>query len=249
MAEPWIRDAAQGFWIAAKQSNKAFPRDLEGAIAWALPVAVLKLPHLWVRHVQAALVQRQLPFPPDVDDRPLHGCVCAYSDRGIIVVDGADPADELRFTIAHELAHFLFDYRRPRDKAIKKFGSCISLVLDGLHEPTAEQRVDAVLSNTPIGLYAHFMHRDDSGAPTARTLASETQADAFALELLAPEAHVREKLPRDFIKRSFERKTSGLTRLLRKQFDLPQNVASQYGSRLCRRWFGGPSVREWLGLT
>jgi len=249
MAEALIRDAAQEFWIAAKQSNKPFPRDLEGAIAWVLPVALLKVPHLWVRHVQAALAQRQLPFPSDLEDRPLHGCVCAYSEKGLIIVDGADPADELRFTIAHELAHFLFDYRQPRAQAIEKFGSSIALVLDGLREPTAGQRVDSILSNTSIGLYAHFMHRHDDGAPTGVTLASETQADAFALELLAPEVSVREKLPRDFTKRPFEKKVTGLTRLLRKRFDLPKDVAAQYGSRLCRRWFGGRTVREWLGFT
>ena len=249
MAEAWIRDAAQEFWIAAKQSNKPFPRDLETAIAWVLPLALLKVPHLWVRHVHTALAQRQLPFPSNFKDRPLHGCVCAYSDRGIIIVDGADPANELRFTIAHELAHFLLDYRRPRAQTIQRFGNDISSVLDGLREPTANQRVDAILSNTPIGFYAHFMHRHDTGDPTPTTLVSETQADTFALELLAPETQVRERLPRGFFKKPFKERINSLNRLLTRHFDLPKDVAAQHANRLCRLWFGGPSVREWLGLT
>jgi Zn-dependent peptidase ImmA (M78 family) len=249
MAEPWIRDAAHEFWIAARQSNKPFPRDLESAIAWVLPLALLKVPHLWVRHVQAALAQRLLPFPSDFQDRPLHGCICAYSDRGLIIVDGADPADELRFTLAHELAHFVFDYRRPRARAIERFGIDISSVLDGLREPTANERVDAILSNTPIGFYGHFMHRHNSGGPTPATLASETHADAFALELLAPETLVRERLPRGFFKKPFEESVKSLNRVLVRHFDLPRHVATQHASRLCRLWLGGPSVREWLGLT
>ncbi|HZQ09243.1 MAG TPA: ImmA/IrrE family metallo-endopeptidase [Anaerolineae bacterium] len=35
----------------------------------------------------------------------------------MIFLDGSDPANEQRITVAHEIAHFLVDYQMPRARA------------------------------------------------------------------------------------------------------------------------------------
>ncbi len=248
MAESWIRDAAQEFWVSARKSGP-FPRDLEGAIAWVLPLGILRIPNLWVSDVEAALLQRQLLFTANAKNRPLHGCVCAYAGKGLIIVDATDDASELRFTVAHELAHFLLDYQTPRMQAIDRLGQEITSVLDGLRSPTAGERADALLANVPIGLYAHFMHRDGAGAAETAIAQSETRADALALELLSPEMEVRRSLPRGFLDKPFAKRIKSVRRVLVRRFGLPRHIALPQAARLCRSWFGGPSIREWLGFV
>jgi Zn-dependent peptidase ImmA (M78 family) len=39
----------------------------------------------------------------------------ARAGHGFISLDGSDADDERRFSLAHELAHFLLDYQDPRN--------------------------------------------------------------------------------------------------------------------------------------
>jgi hypothetical protein len=246
MIEPLLKETADQFWHAAGISP-TFPRELERAVAWVMPIAILKIPNLWTRDVEDCLRRRQLPLLSVTEDRPLHGCVYAYAGKGLIIVNGTDEIDELRFTIAHELAHFLLNYQVPRNRAIDKLGPEITDVLDGLRAARTIERVDAVLSGVLLGIYSHFMHREDV-KDGSTIVAAESRADRLAVELLAPEEAVRRLLPRGFYDRTFQRRVGSLRRLLKMRFGLPRSVAASLASRICREWFGGPSAREWLGL-
>ena len=120
MLEARLLRVAERFWEPAGHLARQFPRDIESAVAWSVPLFVVRLPHLWVHDLENYLRQRRLPASMEVADRPLHGCVIAIRGKGFIVVDGTDGAPELRFTMAHEFAHFLLDYQQPRLRAIER---------------------------------------------------------------------------------------------------------------------------------
>lgn len=248
MPEARLLRMAEKFWEAATHLERRFPRDFESAIAWSVPLFIVRVPRLCVHDIESYLRQRQLPAVIGVTDRPLHGCVIAIRGKGLIFVDGGDGAHELRFTMAHEVAHFLLDYQLPRQRAIERFGPQIEEVLDGLRPPTPEERVDGLLANTPIGLFAHFMHRVGGDVAAADILEAESNADLLAFELLAPEVEVWGAVPKNFSKRTFNARRASIQRLLIRRFGLPRNAAARYSAILCRSRFGGPSIREWLGM-
>src|SRR4051812_4215291 len=104
-----IRKIATDFWRLA-EGAASFPRNIEMAILWALPLAVAKIPRLRVASVCAWLSEYGLPAIVPIGDRELRACVVAACGRGVIFIDGSDPLDEQRLSLAHELAHFLLDY-------------------------------------------------------------------------------------------------------------------------------------------
>ncbi len=170
MVEPSLTRIAEKFWRSVGQQHPVFPQDIESAVAWALPVAILRMPNLWVNDVEECFRQRQLPVPVGTANRALHGCICAYGGKGLIIVNGTNNAAEIRLTIAHEVAHFLLDYLQPRERALDRLGATVGPVLDGLRRPTAEERIDSLLVDAPVGLYTHFMHRNGRGEPDQAVL-------------------------------------------------------------------------------
>jgi len=89
--------------LAVRRRSRALPRNLESHVLWALPVAVLKFPKLHLSEARLWLAQRNM-FGPDDGERELHACLIAFAGRGLIFLDGTDPADELRFSLATRLA-------------------------------------------------------------------------------------------------------------------------------------------------
>lgn len=237
------------FWEPAPQIECTFPRDIESAIAWSVPLFIVRVPNLWVHNVETYLRQTQIPVLIGAPDRPLHGCVIAIRGKGLIVVDGTDVPNELRFTIAHEVSHFLLDYHEPRLRTLEKLGSQVKEVLDGQRPPTHEERIDGLLAATPIGLYAHFMHRDSAGSPSSTILDVENQADRLAFELIAPEKEVWASAPKHIADRPHSDRVAILQRLLVRRYGLPTEPAHHYAVTLCRSRFRDKSVREWLDIT
>jgi hypothetical protein len=249
MLETRVHRTAEKFWKPAGDIQSRFPRDIESAVAWSLPLFVVRLPRLWVHDVECYLRKRRLPvLIGPAADRRLHGCVLAIRGKGLIIVDGTDKPAQVRFTIAHEAAHFMLDYQEPRLRAVEKLGENIQSVLDGERALKPEERVDGLLSNAPVGLYAHFMHRDSAGFGSEKILEAESQADQLAFELIAPEAELWRMLPKGFAERGYEQRLTTVRLLMVRRFGLPSEVAAQYAASLCRSRFGGATVREWLGM-
>jgi hypothetical protein len=184
-APVWCADLADAFWAELRESPP-FPRDLRESASW-FRIAVVELPGLSVTRVCHWLSSRVTPIDLAEPDRPLRGCL--YADRGeaFAFLDADDDAAERRFSLAHELGHFLRDYWGPRRMVEKRLGPAALDVLDGLREPTFEERLSAVLRNVAVGPFAHVMRRDESGRPlTPEERRSEEAADRLAFELLAP---------------------------------------------------------------
>ncbi|HEY8475659.1 MAG TPA: hypothetical protein VIN09_02185 [Chloroflexota bacterium] len=249
MVEGWVRRLADEFWEAAGPPGP-FPRDLEGPMLWALPLAVVKLPRLGLWAVREWLEGRRLVVHPALrqGDRPLRGCLVAAGGEGFVFVDGADPADERRVTLAHEVAHYLADYHAPRARLVRRLGPGVLAALDGRRPPTSEERGLAAVLGVPLRPHVHLLDRGPGG-DVARALVhgAELRAHRLALELLAPAEAVRARLIASGGPRLGRRLVPALTDLLVDEFGLPPGIAHRYARQLAGA-DGQPTVREWLGL-
>jgi hypothetical protein len=233
---------ADSFWNMATEIEP-FPRSLERAIALALPVAVIKLPHLALGSIETWLRTRQIEYSFNCSSRFVRGCLICYGGMGIIFCDGTDPSDEIRLTLAHETGHFLVDYWYPRQKVLNKFGASILEVFDGIREPTITERIHAVFESTKIGVVTNLMDRQDAGDIT---WAVEDKADKIAFELLAPANEVLRTL--DFSETKYSQRTHHLSEKLVNLYGLPVHAARAYSGALLCSIGKGPSWSETLRM-
>lgn len=212
----WCVELAAAFWAKAGPPPP-FPRDLAGPAAF-FGVGVEPVAGLSVAAVRGWFRARQIAVPFAEPDRPLRGCLVAWRGVGFVFLDPADAAAERRFTLAHEVAHFLRDYWHPRETVRRRLGDAALGVLDGDRPPTPAERVAAVLRGVRVGPFAHLLARDDRGVPASDAeREAEAAADRLAFELLAPEADVGE----------------GATGAeLEARFGLPKGAAGAYAARL-----------------
>ena len=231
----WVVELAACFWERAGE-DEAFPRELRRPIARALPVAVVSLPGLRVSSIDAWLERRGVACDIRVGDRLLRACLVARHGHGVIFLDGGDSAEEQRFSLAHETAHFLRHYEEPRLRAAGRLGDRVLEVLDGDRPPEAAERVDSLLAHMRIGAYIHMMERD---AGSARGVgASEQEADLLAFEMLAPA---------EAIEREGARNRLDITHVLCGSYGMPVGAAERYAQRLAPR--RRATVAHRLGLV
>jgi hypothetical protein len=176
---------AERFWNLVGFEEQ-FPRTLEGVIALALPVTTVRLPKLTPRSISTWLAQAGIQWNSHTRERPLRGFLIAHRGHGFIFVDGSMAQDELRLTIAHELAHFLLHYVPQREAAISRLGEGIQAVLDGDRPATPAEKLSGVLHGVQLGPCEHLIDRELSGALAEAALKVEVEADLLAFELLAP---------------------------------------------------------------
>lgn len=242
-ADACIENAARDF-RRMLGAEPRYPCDLEECIVWSLPLDVRRVDGLRVSYV--ALVARKLGMPYSFEgkDRRLCGCLLAHADRGIIFLDGSDQEDERRFTLAHELAHYLLDYLAPRQRALQSLGERIRPVLDGVRPPTMEERLYAVMEDAPLGVLSHLMERPSGGVASTAVLNIETRADQLALELLAP-AYLAMQAAVAARTQPYNSRLAHLSAELANQYGLPPAIARYYAATLLHR-SSGPTVKEWL---
>lgn len=225
-----------------------FPRTLEPAVFVVLPLAVVRLPRLRLRIAVEWLNRHGIAHGDDAFDRPLHGYLIARGGLGIVFLDGTDQHDEQRFSLAHEVAHFIYDYLRPRTQAIRALGSGIEEVLDGLRLPTAEERLAGVLRGMPLGVYCHLGRRSSHGhIEDSKILHIEDKADQLALELLAPLAGVIASI-RTRLSPQGSSSEDVVANILREQYGLPHGISKVYARMVLSAIRSGRSFREWLGV-
>lgn len=243
---------AEEFWALAQPADR-FPRDMEEAVAWALPLALVRLPRLRPHAALRWLAEQRVDgaaLLPDLRagaNRRLYGALFAYAGSGYAFVDGADPVDESRLTVAHEAAHFVLDYLLPRRRTVAALGAPVADVLDGLRAATTDERIFAVLAGVDLEVYTQLFARDSSGASLCGgTGVAELDADRLALELIAPADLA---LARWQAGRPGERAPlAALATLLADEFGLPRPAAARYARRLAGAAGRGEPFANWLGV-
>jgi len=224
----WVTELADEFWIEAKDVEP-FPRDLRGPIGNAVPLSVMLLPRLSVTTVLHWLSIFEIECTIQGRDRPLKACLVACQGCGFAFVDAGDSEAERRFSVAHELAHFLRDYWLPRRKVEQRLGKVALEVLDGIRSPTMEERFDALLRSVPLGFHVHLLERDRNGRPASQRIAdAEECADRLAFELLAPAQDVM----RMANNHGQATKSKMVADLLIETYGLPQTQAVHYAEIL-----------------
>ena len=242
---------ADWFWNRAG-GRPQYPADIGYAASCAIEVAIHAVPSLTVRNAARFApigVSSQNPSQSLTDDRPLHGCISIRPRGAIILIDADDSESERRFTIAHEVAHYMLETRAHRDRAARMMGERYLAVLYGAREPTDAERVDALLKRVRSTPFSHFMDRaPDGGYGCGRTLSAECDADELALELLAPRSELARRV-RDRRRVPFQQALDETARIARDRYGLPPSIARDYAERLAWEILGGPSVAERFGFA
>jgi hypothetical protein len=215
---------AGAFWAEAG-GPAPFPRDLRRPMARALPLTVVAWPGLSVAAVRAWLRGQGVEIRLGEPDRPVRACLVARADCGFVFLDAADDPAEQRFSLAHELGHYLRDYWWPRRRAERRLGPGALAVVDGRRPPRPEERLHALLRGAALTLAAHLLARGPGGAVAPEVAAAERAADRLACELLAPEAEVESRLGPGAT-------AAGAAALLRAAFGLPAAEAERYATEL-----------------
>lgn len=239
---------AREFWKRAGETGP-FPRDIAQATPYALPMSIFPVAGLTLARADEWLRRRSVALSPSGPDRPLRGYLVAHMGHAYVLVEARDPPDQQRFTVAHEVAHFILDYWLPRQQVQQRLGEAALEVMDGLRPPTLEERLSAVLAGVSIGVHTHLLERGPDGSlPCSAVLMSECQADLLALELLAPRATVVARLKR-YDGQPYAALVRHATDTLERDFGIPRDIARDGAARLVRDWKGSPSIRERLGLA
>jgi hypothetical protein len=234
----WAAELAKLFWSQVS-AQEPFPRHLRGPIR-AMPLTVEPIAQLTVTKAYQWLHRNGISQDFSTYDRPLRGCLTADRGHGVIFLDAAGPEDEQRFTLAHELAHFLRDYWHPRQLAIQRLGTRVLEVLDGKRSPTPEERLGALLGAVPLGFHMHLMDRDGQRRPVdSESDDAETCADRLGCELLAPAEHVAATHAAG----GSERSMKSLVERLCSYYGLPKVEATQYARQLLGE---STAVEGWL---
>lgn len=221
-----------------------FPRSLERPIALALPIAVIKMPRLALTGIENWLRLRHINYSFKCENRFVRGCLIAHGGKGFIFCDGSDSAEEIRFTLAHEVGHFLADYLFPRQKAVRKFGEEILNVFDGIRPATVTERVHSIFESTKIGVMSDLMDRQ---VGSELTLSIEDKADKIGFALLAPPQEAIKGL--EFSQRQYSERVEMLSDRLTSVFGLPQNAVKMYAHSLLKSIGKGPSWAEALKIS
>ncbi|SEM42983.1 protein of unknown function [Stigmatella aurantiaca] len=234
MSEGWLQEAVKDCGLPA---STVFPRDLAEDIPLALPITVVPVPELTPQKGLEWLVSHKRAHGGLMETNGLkHGFTVAQSGVAVLFLNSTDPADEQRFTLAHEVAHFVLDHLQPRQRAIGGWGQSILPVLDGTQTPSVAEQLFCVFERVPYRVPTNFMDRNGEGKPrTGQVMESEQRADRLAFELLAPR---QELLPLLSHGRREELEASLISR-----FGLPAKEARTYA-----RWLllEQPSRRPFL---
>ena len=218
----WMAEAVDLLW--GDSDAKDFPRDVELALLWRMPLAIIELEQLSGVNVGAWLAARGVHLPVHVPPGSLHGALVAFAGSGVLFLDAADAPAQRRLTAAHEGAHFAVDYWLPRVRLAQRAPQLLEVV-DGLRDPDPEDHVDALLARIPFGVHTHLFERDATGG--TRDIAvnhAEDRATQVAWELLAPREAVAARTARadEFT----------VVRTLEAEFGLPRAAAREYAGYL-----------------
>jgi hypothetical protein len=194
MIIPDLEGLARNFWAGTGWHN-TFPRQIEQAAPLKLQLVIIKLPQTNVAAASNWLQQRGIVIPVPDDQHELCGCLVAHRGHRFIFVSDTESPEEQRLTVAYEVAHFLADYLLPRQQVLRVLGAHMAEVLDGLRRPTPAERAAAILSHVRLGAHIHLLPRPGIDADDDWAVAhAEDRADRLALELVAPQACVRNVL-------------------------------------------------------
>ncbi|WDF54338.1 ImmA/IrrE family metallo-endopeptidase [Mucilaginibacter sp. KACC 22063] len=248
MVNNYAVSVAKEFWSATGLSTEP-PFDIAGAVSLLFPIDIVQLSELSTAKIDHWFSARNVNIQTHVQDRPLHGFVVFSRGVGFMFINGTDDEQERRYTIAHEVSHFLLDYKIPRDKIIKKLGAEVEEVLDGIREPSSKEMVEGIIKHVAVKPFTHLLEKEGDGSfENLQVYYAENNADTLALELLAPASRIKAETLKEKKKLSHTDFCKICNELLVHRYKLPTQIATDYAKVLAYRATGGPSIMDKLGF-
>jgi hypothetical protein len=237
----WVHETASLFWEAAGV-REDFPRALrEPVCRSSFNLTVKELPGLSTTIVERYFGRLGPGWQCAGPDRAVRACLAARDGAGFILLDSTDPPTERAYSLAHELAHFLWHYWRLRQRLARFAGYRAVEVFDGRRRPENTERLNALLSNAPLGPHLHLMDRAGQRRVLEESVAvAEQEADRLAYELLAPADAV---VARWQDARVSDGGRSALVLMLESVFGLPPRQAEMYSELLLPSPSPDPLIR------
>ena len=237
---------ANWFWKLA-DGPIGYPVDISYAVMSALEVYVEEVANLTTGAAEARSGGGKGAHEK-IAERAIHGCLLVGRSGAAILVEKNDDADEKRFTVAHEAAHFILEVKRHQERAALRMGRDFLGVLHGLREATPDERVDAWLRDARPSALVHFMDRAPTGGyGCTRTLDAECLADDLAVEILAPRAELIRSLSA-LGSIGFSEALRAARHIAERRFGLPPTIAERYAQRTVWQLRGGASTAERFGF-
>lgn len=248
VVSPYIETIANEFRKQTEQHWQP-PYDIGGVISLSLPIDMVILSELSLSKIKDWLSAKGINILLEVNDRSLHGFVLISRGSGFMFINGTDNEEERRYTMAHEASHFLLDYKIPRDNAIQKLGSSIQDPLDGIRQPTLNERVDGLINGVSVQSFMHLLEKNGDGSfENIKIFDAENNADALAIELLAPHSEIIKETMAGQKKIQFDYFDERCRQILITKYKLPDPIAKEYAKRLAYSVTGGPSIMTKLGF-
>jgi len=249
MVNPYVVSVAREFWSASGVSPEP-PYDISGAVSLIFPIDIVQLSELSTGKIDQWFASKNINIQTHVKDRYLHGFVVFSQGSGFMFIDGTDDEQERRYTVAHEISHFLLDYKIPRDRIIKKLGKAVEEVLDGIREPTPTEMIEGIIKHVAVKPFTHLLEKEGDGSfQSLQIYHSENNADALALELLAPANLLKVETLKGKRKLSFADFYKACRELTENRYKLPSRIADEYAKQLAYKMTGGTSIIDKLGFS
>ena len=208
----------------ARVSSFAIQRDLSVAVPRALPLSIVRLSALSVPSIDQWFADHGVEVRCHLEDNLVRGYLVAARGHGIVFVESSTDLSEARFTLAHEVAHFVLHHFLPRIRALERLGNSIVDALDGHRPFTPEERLGATISDTSLARFEHSYVRSSDGQLDSEETRLEIEADLLAFELLAPRGAVN----------ALVFTTADTAAALEQHFGLPEWAAAAYADLLAR---------------
>ena len=238
---------ASWFWRRAG-GRSTHPVDIGYAATCALEVGIRSVAGLTMFTAVDHLRRVGVRCPESVSERKLHGCIAVGPRGATILVEMHDADAQRRFTIAHEVSHYILEVRRHHRRAARRMGRDYVGILYGSREATPTERVDAWLKNVLFSPFAHFIDRTPGGGyGCGQTLEAECVADRLAIEILAPRAELRRAV-RANRRLPLSAMINEARRIAEQRFGLPDTVAERYAVGIVWEMRGGRSIAERFGF-
>lgn len=222
---------------------------LEQAILLTQPISIVKLDRLSLLKITKYLRERGVSINYTLDDKELFGFVLSYNGHAYIFLNGTESSQEQCFTLAHELSHYLIDYKLPREVIIKKYGESIIEALNNKRDFTTKERLLAIINGYTLKQFTYLL---DAPAVSAfdrlNVWKAENKADELAMELLAPYKIILQDINRDSIPKKYFSLEQYLPQLLQSKYGLTVHIANLYGKSLAIKISGGISLAERWGI-
>lgn len=247
-SKPQIERIAREFWLTVDQEYRdGF--DIVNAIDTSVFINLRRIKELSLKKLEEWLKEMTDQEEFNIDDRHLHGALIIKGPSIFMFVEASEDEVQQRFTVAHEVSHFLLDYHLPKERAILALGKEIEDVLNGNLPPSNIQRTLSAIKGVDIAPYSFLIEKTGNGSfENWSNFNAENEADYLALELLAPRARVISETISSTKRLAYSQFTRKSKEILIEKYRIPVRIADQYASELGYSVTSGPSFLDKLGF-